>query len=181
MSKSQTRQDCEAAEADFAAIINLNNVTLLNPTMLMVGTAGNPRTHKGKPGLDNPRLFSRYTLTTLDFDKKWEPDIVGNIVEPTDWSNGITYDLIHITQVIEHIPHITELSEAFDALLNRGGYVIVDSPWGPKAPDYHGEAGSFGDYWRLSKDAFTYLFGFDFEIVKIISTDANTSCLLRKK
>lgn len=182
--KSKTRKDCETAEALFAGIL-LGSSEPIEREMLVVGVAGNPLTHNGKPGLDNPHLFPKCKITTLDFDSKWNPDIIGNITRPEQWL-GINntpreYDLIHITQTIEHIPNIFELAEAFKKCLKKDGYVIVDCPWGPNSPDYHGEAGSFGDYWRISKDGMRILFHKYFDIVEIIDTDANTSCLLRVK
>lgn len=181
MNKSKCRQDCELAEAVFAEMLNEFQKDIISPRMLMVGTAGNKLTHlNNMPGLDQPWLFSRYKLETLDFDSKWNPDIVGDITKPDKWILE-PYDLIHITQVIEHIPNIFDLSKAFAYCLNPNGYVIVDNPWGPKGPDWHGEPPSFGDYWRISKDGMRVLFEKNFEIIQIIDTDANTSCLMKVK
>ena len=74
-----------------------------------------------------------------------------------------------------------KLSEALKLLLNKDGYVIIDCPFGPNSPPYHAEPPSFGDYWRISKDGMKVLFEKDFEIVGLIDTDANTSCLLKAK
>lgn len=179
--KSQTRKDCEAAETYFSLILAEFQSSIKNPRMLVCGVAGNPRTHKNnKPGLDNPGLFLRYEIETLDFDKRWEPDIIGDITTPLKWILE-PYDLIHITQVIEHIPNIFDLSKSFKLCLNPNGYVIVDSPFGTNSPPYHAEWPSFGDYWRISKDGIRVLFEKDFEIIEIIATDANTSCLMKVK
>ena len=177
--KSKTRRDCEAAEAFFAGMLMSLQKNVKNPQMLVVGVAGNPLTHNGKPGLDNPQWYPDYKITTLDFDAKWNPDIVGDITCPQKWWNGAGYDLIHITQVIEHIPNLWAVSKGLKEVSYPGGYVIVDSPWGPNGPDYHGELPSFGDYWRISKDGMMQLFRDDFDIIEIIATDANTSCLMR--
>jgi hypothetical protein len=179
--KSKTRQDCEAAEALFAGMLMSLQDGIKNLQMLVVGVAGNPLTNNGKPGLDNPHWYPDYNITTLDFDPKWQPDIVGDITKPKEWWEGNYYDLVHITQVIEHIPNIMEVSAGLKTILNSGGYVIVDSPWGPNSPDYHGELPSFGDYWRISKDGMRALFQDDFDIIQIIDTDANTSCLMKAK
>jgi hypothetical protein len=178
--KSETRKDCEAAEALFAGML-FSLQEKQDMKMLVVGVAGNPLTHNGKPGLDRPQLFFRYEITTLDFDSKWQPDIVGDITKPKEWWDGIGYDLIHITQVIEHIPNLWAVSAGLKTVTKPGGYIIVDSPWGPKGPDYHGEIPSFGDYWRISKDGMRELFQGDFDIIQIIDTDANTSCLMKAK
>ncbi len=180
MNKSKCRQDCEAAEALFAGMLSSLQKNIKTPTMLLVGVAGNPPTHNGKPGLDNPHLFSKYKITTLDFDVKWNPDIVGDITKPESWLIE-PYDLIHITQVIEHIPNIFDVSKALSLCLNEHGYVIIDCPFGTDSPPYHAEPPSFGDYWRISKDGMRVLFEKDFDIEMIWDTDANTSCLLKAK
>jgi hypothetical protein len=180
--KSKTRQDCETAEAIFAGMLSSLQHDIKNPKMLMIGTAGNPLTHNGKPGLDRPELFKRYQLTTMDFDPKWRPDIVADLTAKDLPYNTIgTYDLIHITQVLEHIPNLFDVSDGLRYLLKKDGYVIIDSPWGPKGPDWHGEPPSFGDYWRISKDGMRALFEKQYEIIEIIATDANTSCLMKVK
>ena len=180
MTKSKTRQDCETAEALFAGMLSVLQQDIKNKQMLVVGVAGNPLTHNGRPGLDNPHWYTGYEITTLDFDKKWDPDIVGDVTKPSKWIIE-PFDLIHITQVIEHVPNIFDLSRAFTYCLNSNGYVIVDCPFGPNSPPYHAEPPSFGDYWRISKDGMRVLFEKNFEIIQIIDTDANTSCLMKVK
>lgn len=178
--KSKTRKDCESAEALFAGMLMSLQNDIQDKKMLVVGVAGNPPTHNGMPGLDNPHWFPGYKITTLDFDAKWRPDITGDITKPSKWIDEL-YDLVHITQVIEHIPNIFDLSKALATCLNPNGYVLIDCPFGPNSPPYHAEPPSFGDYWRISKDGMKVLFEKDFDIVKIIDTDANTSCLLKVK
>lgn len=180
MNKSKCRQDCERAEALFAGSLMSLQSEIENKRMLVVGVAGNPLTHNGKPGLDNPHWYPDYNITTLDFDEKWSPDIVGDITRPLQWIKS-GYHLIHITQVIEHIPNIFDLPTTLAYSLTIGGYVIIDCPFGPNSPPYHAEPPSFGDYWRISKDGMKVLFEKDFDIIKIIDTDANTSCLMKVK
>lgn len=179
--KSKTRLDCEEAIELFLPLIRGAHLSIKSPQMLYCGVAGNPLTHNGKPGLDHPHLFKDYNLTTLDFDVKWLPDVVGDITKPRDWWNGRPYDLVVITQVIEHIPNLWDVSAGLRTVVKNDGLIIVDGPWGPKSPDYHGEPPSFGDYWRISKDGMRALFSEDFNIVQISATDANTSCLLQAK
>ena len=57
MTKSQCRKDCETAEALFVGMLMSLQADIESPTMLLIGVAGNPPTHNGKPGLDNPHLF----------------------------------------------------------------------------------------------------------------------------
>lgn len=183
--KSKTRQDSDRAELIFMEMIQGKHDHIKSPQMLYVGVAGNPITHNGKPGPDHPSLYTKYRITTLDFDSKWNPDVVGDITKPEVWMdlqsvpNG--YDLIHIVQTIEHIPNIFNLGYPLWHCSSHDGYVIVDCPWGPNGPDYHGEAGSFGDYWRISKDGMKALFERYFDIQVCIATDANTSCLMKSR
>lgn len=181
MTKSKTRKDSEDAEAFFAGMLISLQDGIENKRMLVVGVAGNPLTHNGKPGLDMPQWYRGYDITTLDFDKKWNPDVVGDITKPKEWWDGNPFDLVHITQVIEHIPNLLDVSGGLKTIVRERGYVIIDGPWGPKGPDWHGEPPSFGDYWRISKDGMRVLFEKDFEIINTIDTDANTSCLLRAR
>ncbi len=178
MIKSKTRQECERAEALFAGSLMSLQSEIENKRMLVVGVAGNPLTHNGKPGLDNPHWYYDYEVATLDFDEKWNPDFVGDITKPWAWTET-KYDLIHMTQVIKHIPNLQEVSAGLKYLSK--GYVIIDCPFGPNSPPYHAEPPSFGDYWRISKDGMRVLFEKDFEIVGLIDTDANTSCLMKVK
>lgn len=181
MTKSQCRKDCETAEALFAGMLMSLQDKIESKRMLVVGVAGNPLTHNGKPGLDHPQWYPGYEVTTLDFDTKWNPDIVGNITIPKDWWDGNPYDLIHITQVIEHIPNLWVVPTGLKEVTKPGGYVIADCPFGTESPPYHAEWPSFGDYWRISKDGMRVLFEQDFEIVAVIDTNSNTSCLLKAK
>ncbi len=182
--KSKTRTDSEAAELKYSIIVKTALKDQTNLTMLMVGTAGNPLTHKGKPGLDHPGRFANFNLTTVDFDAKWNPDIVCDISDPNDIKAkfaGQQFDLVHMTQVIEHIPDLFIVPECLSLLVKPTGFLIIDSPWGPSGPDYHGELPSFGDYWRISKDGFRALFQNKFDILFIDDTDANVSCLMKVK
>lgn len=177
MALSQTRLDSNAAVAHFINTYKLRDLK----TCLYVGVAGNPLTHNGKPGPDLPELYKNMQLTTLDFDKKWNPDIVGDVTKPATFTSD-TFDLVVMTQVIEHIPNIFDVPQAIKTLVNpQSGYAIIDCPWGKSGPGYHAEPPSFGDYWRISKDGMKQLFSNDFHIVETIQTDANVAVLLIRK
>jgi hypothetical protein len=174
--KSATRNDCEFAVDKFMTQVRKSHAQRQDLQMLYVGTAGNPLTHNGKPGPDQPELFTNYNITTCDFDKKWNPDIVMDITNPhIDYF--FKYDLIVMTQTIEHIPNIFELQSSIRNLLSKtDSYLLIDCPWNYP---YHGEPPSFGDYWRISKDGFNYLFN-KMHMVDCISTPNNVSCLFSR-
>lgn len=166
--KSQTRQDCEAAVKEFATIMNASRTE--KGKLLYVGVAGDPKGGEYAP------LFTSYESKTLDFDPVWEPDIVGDITDTAFISE--TWEAIVCVQVLEHIPNVWDLPEEIERILVRGGYAIVDCPWNYP---YHAEPPSFGDYWRISKDGFAQLFNCpNLSVERIIATDHNTSCLIRK-
>lgn len=161
--KSKTRSDCESAIEEFSKLIP-------QPAeILYVGTAGNP---DGK--FEQPHLFPKAKIMTMDIDPKWKPDVIGDITCPPPLLHGL-FDLVIVTQVIEHIPNLFDIPSGIDKLLPKNGYAIIDCPFNyPYHPDE-----SFGDYWRITKDGMKYLFHM-FHIQKIIDTNNNTSILVQK-
>lgn len=172
--KSATRQECEEAVLIFLAHI-FQDHKKTKREVLYIGLAGDPNT-KGEYSAFLPK---NYTVTSLDADEKWKPDIV---YDATKFANSELFfeqfDLIIMTQVIEHIPNIFDLSESLSWALKPNGYLIVDCPWNYP---YHAEPPSFGDFWRITKDGFKYLFQNHFNIIQIIEGKNNTSCLMKKK
>lgn len=166
--KSQTRQDCEDAVKLFSRQIENPPA---NDKLLYVGVAGDP-TPKGEYSY----LFPKYEVTSMDIDKKWKPDIIGDITN-NDLPDK-SFGAIVIVQVLEHIENIWELSKAMSRLLCDGGYVIIDCPM---MYPYHAEWPYFGDFWRITKDGMKILFRGEFEVLGEVSSDSNTSVLLRKK
>lgn len=178
---SRTRLDSNEAVTKYMEIVN-NSISIEKPKALYVGVAGNPVcAETGRVLPDMPSLYAKYNLCTLDFDAKWRPTIVGDITDPIKFSKGNEYNLIVMTQVIEHVPNINIVPSGLNYLLAKDGYVIIDSPWGPLGPDYHAEPPSFGDYWRISKDGYTYLFNKLFDIIDITQTQANVACLMKRR
>ena len=163
--KSKTRSDCESAIEQFSGLIP-------QPAeILYVGTAGNP---DGK--FEQPHLFPNAKITTMDIDPKWKPDIVGDITNPPvgTWNK---FDLVIITQVIEHIPNLFEVPAGIAACLKVGGHAIVDCPFNYR---WHPEP-NFGDYWRLTPQGMEYLFKDFGKTVSKYCTDALTSYCFQKK
>ena len=164
--KSKTRQECEDSVKKFAGYIsNLFS----SGDLLYVGTAGDPIGGEYSP------MFSQFRVKTFDIDECWHPDIVGDITK-TDFEDE-SWDVIVCVQTLEHIPNIFDVSGETSRILKKGGFLIIDSPW---MYPYHGEP-EFGDYWRLTKDAFRVLFERDYEITMMDDGENNKSVLLKKK
>lgn len=163
---SNTRKDCEFAVTKFADYIKQNNISV--PNILYVGIAGDP------PGGEYSKLFPNSKCVTFDADSKWSPDIVGDITK-TQFVDEF-WDMVICVQVIEHIPNVWDLPQEIRRILKPGGLAIIDCPW---SYPYHAEPPSFGDYWRISKDGFKVMFQ-AFEMIDLIATENNTSCLIRK-
>jgi hypothetical protein len=167
--KSKTRIDCESAVEEFSKLIP-------QPTeILYVGTAGNP---DGK--FEQPHLFPNAKITTMDIDPKWKPDIVGDITNPLSHVWG-QFDLVIMTQVIEHIPNFWDAPRGIALCLKMDGHAIIDCP--PFNYPYHAEPPSFKDYWRISKDGMEYLMSKSIflQTVKIIDTPNNVSVLAKMR
>jgi SAM-dependent methyltransferase len=161
---SETRKSCEESVKIFSKYINSN---LIFGKMLYVGIAGDPHGGEYSP------LFTNFEISTIDINKKYNPDIVMDITK-TPFKKE--YDVIIMVQTIEHIPNIFDLPKELHKILKDDGYLIIDCPW---MYHYHAED-SFGDYWRISKDGFKYLFMKYFKILNIRSDNNNTSVLMRK-
>lgn len=166
--RSKARQECDAAVEQFREYIATKKE---KGQLLYVGTAGDP-TPKG----EYSAYFPTFDVTSVDADPKWGSDLVFDIASPPE---GVgLFDLIIMTQVIEHIPNFFDVPNAMLKLTSVGAYIIIDCPW---SYPYHPEPPSFGDYWRISKDGFKFLFNDSlFEFIDIIQGEQNTSCLIKR-
>lgn len=162
---SQTRLDCENAIEQFSKMVGQPK------NILYVGTAGNP---DGK--FEQPHLFPDAKITTFDVDPKWKPDVVGDITCPPASLHGL-FDLVIMTQVIEHIPNLFDVPSGITKVLQKNGYAIIDCPFNYR---WHPEP-SFGDYWRLTPQGMEYLFKDFGKVVAKYCTDALTSYCFQKK
>lgn len=112
--------------------------------ILDVGTAGDPPRPDGKPGGNYPFFGEGNNYKTADVLAEYDPDYVEDICK-TSFKKD-TWDLIILSQTLEHVytPH-TAIIECY-RILRPGGYLIVDAPWEYR---YHPEPG-FDDYYRYS-------------------------------
>lgn len=81
---------------------------------------------------------------TLDFLPRLQPDIVADITD-TKLPTG-EWDLIILSQTLEHILDYDKALRECYRLLKTGGYLIVDTPF---SYVYHGIP-EYDDYWRLT-------------------------------
>ena len=139
----------------------------LNKRMLYVGTAGDPI------GGEYSAYFPGFKKFTFDIDKKWNPDIVGDICN-TEFEDE-SWDLIICSNVIEHVPMIFDMAREIERILKIDGYLLIDCPW---SYPYHAEPPSFGDYWRVSLDGLSALF--TLKPINKIQTDISSHILFQK-
>lgn len=166
--RSKTRIDCDKAVESYLPLI-FND--LKTGEVLYVGTAGDP-TPKG----EYSHYFKDFNVTSMDADAKWGADITMDITQAPNYLDK-KFDVIIMTQVIEHVPNLWEIPDALHWLLKPNGFLIIDCPFNYP---YHPEPPSFGDYWRITQDGFRILFEHEWEIVSNYCTENNTSFLFRK-
>jgi len=113
--------------------------------VLEVGIDGDP-----KPGGNYKYFGIGNEYKTLDILKRVNPDIVADICDtklPKE-----KWDLIILSQTLEHIFDFKASIKECYRLLKFNGYLIVDCPF---FYPYHGVRGDEGyeDYWRISHTA----------------------------
>lgn len=140
--------------------------------VMEVGIAGDE-----KPG-GNYKLFGKGNdYKTLDYVAKFEPDIVADICDTK--LPGEEWDLIILSQTLEHIFTYEKAIRECKRLLKPNGYFIVDCPF---YYPYHASEPDFGDYWRISPSAMSQLLeiaGFDVITSQMLG-ECLTSSLAKK-
>ena len=139
--------------------------------VLEVGIAGDP-----KPGGNYKQFGIGNDYQTLDVSASFNPDIVADICETN--LPGEEWDLIILSQTIEHIYDYRKAINECYRLLKNGAYLVVDCPF---YYPYHAEP-QFEDYWRISPGAMVkILSGARFEILTSqLLADCLTTSLARK-
>ena len=166
---SKAREDCTASVNVFSKIIKS---TLSKGNLLYIGLAGDPK------GGEYSSLFLDFNIITADCDQRWGPDIILDISKDKIEKYKNYFDVIVCTQVIEHVPDFWKIPEIINFYLKTNGYLIIDCPF---FVEYHAEPPSFGDYWRITKDGFKYIFNKEYyKLISINDTKYNTSCLIQK-
>lgn len=165
---SRIRQAVFTALEKYAGIIRPNDKGW---DVLEVGIAGDP-----KPGGNFLKFGQGNNYKTLDLLREYDPDIVADIC---DTKLEALWDLIILSQTLEHVkyPH-KAIKECF-RLLRNGGYLIVDIPfqW-----EYHAEP-QFDDYWRASHKGLRLWLeeaGFTIKVISLLD-DLLATALVRKE
>lgn len=139
--------------------------------VLEVGIDGDPR-----PGGNYKYFGVGNDYKTLDILEKTKPDIVADICDSGLPSEK--WDLIILSQTLEHIYDFRKAIEECHRLLKKGGFLIIDCPF---VYEYHGQPG-YDDYWRISHKALQRILneiGFEYGNCRLIN-DILTSAIARK-
>ncbi|TAN00285.1 MAG: hypothetical protein EPN39_04660 [Chitinophagaceae bacterium] len=103
-------------------------------------------------------LKNHCNYISCDVDENSGVDIKANILDIEDHINKNSLDIIICLEVLEHTSKIWELSRIFKNLLKENGKIFISSPF------YFYRHAPFPDYWRISEDGFSLLFGGDFDL-----------------
>ena len=142
-----------------------------NWKIMEVGINGDP-----KPGGNHKYFGKGNDYKTLDNLERVKPDIVADICDTK--LPGNDWDLIILSQTLEHIFDFRPAIPECFRLLKPGGHLIVDCPW---INPYHGLS-AYDDYWRISHKAMEKLLsaaGFEYDEV-FLWKDILTIALARK-
>jgi SAM-dependent methyltransferase len=115
-----------------------------NEEVLTIGAGG----EVGKL-LDEHSRQRNFSVTSFDVDAKYQPDIVGDIC--TFDFNGRAFDVIVVSEVLEHVhsPHLA--IENMHRLLKNGGRLILTVPF--MLPIHEGP----NDYFRYTRHGLEFL------------------------
>jgi SAM-dependent methyltransferase len=115
-----------------------------NEEVLTIGSGG----EVGKL-LDEHSRQRNFSVTSFDVDEKYEPDIVGDIC--TFDFNGRAFDVIVMSEVLEHVhsPHLA--IQNMHRLLKNGGRLILTVPF--MLPIHEGP----NDYFRYTRYGLEFL------------------------
>lgn len=152
---------------------------LLNPInkgwkVLEVGIDGDPL-----PGGNFQYFGVGNDYKTLDILPRLHPNILADICDTK--LPGDEWDLIILSQTLEHIFNWQDAVKESYRLLKKGGFLIVDCPF---MCVYHGVQGTEGyeDYWRISHKALQRVLneiGFEFGNASI-DEGVLTTAMVRK-
>lgn len=134
--------------------------------ILDVGIGGD----KERPS-ENYKYFPSKNFKTMDVDRQWQPNFVGDICK-TDFRDNY-WDLVILSQTLEHIWDFRAAIKEIHRITKQ--YAIIDSPF---MYQHHPED-NFDDYWRFSPQALQKLcqeVGFECEVKLIDGLLTTTLC-----
>lgn len=145
-------------------------IDVTDKSVLEVGIGGDP-----KPGGNYNYLGKdAKKYKTLDNVSDFQPDYVQDICN-TDFKDDY-WDVIILSQTLEHIPDMWMATTECYRILKSGGYLIIDAPF---AWPYHAEP-EFGDYWRVTPDGMKHLLQEFSSVDTALSDNVLTTALARK-
>ena len=112
-------------------------------------------------------LFKNSNYRTLDTEKKYDPDIVGDVCDMPLKDESI--DGIICKAVLEHVAEPQKAAKEIYRILKKEGKCFVYVPF---LYPYHAHKGVYKDYYRYTKDGIEYLFR-NFELIEICSVRGN--------
>ncbi|MCK9370675.1 class I SAM-dependent methyltransferase [Candidatus Dojkabacteria bacterium] len=152
-----------------------DKLKLRDSKVLEVGIGGDPEYQEGKKGGNYGYFGNGNDYKTLDCCSKYNPDYVQDICK-TDLPDE-SFDLIILSQTLEHIYTPIEAFKECNRLLKKDGHLIVDCPWNYPQHDTE-ETGDFYRYTPMFFERTGEENGF-----KIIEENVSTylvSCLMQK-
>lgn len=171
MSESQLRLYLNSWLEGIAMKLNFKDKDILE-----IGIAGDD-----KPSGSYKFFGEGNRWSTMDKEKKWEPDYIQDITEPFLEDNS--FDVVIMTQALEHI---WNYKDALKSIYNiTRDYAIIDCPFMYK---FHQDVfrqdlpwDQWDDYHRLTPAGFKKaLKEAGFEEVEIVFNDLNTLAVCRK-
>ncbi|MFH0805624.1 MAG: methyltransferase domain-containing protein [Patescibacteria group bacterium] len=109
---------------------------------------------KFQKGLDKYRnLFKNSNYKTLDSEKKYNSDIVGDVCDMSLKDESV--DAIICKAVLEHVSEPQKAVKEIYRILKKGGKCFVYVPF---LYPYHAHKGVYKDYYRYTEDGIKYLF-----------------------
>lgn len=113
------------------------------------------------------KLFKDSNYRTLDIEEKYNPDIIGDIINIPLKDKSI--DAIICKAVLEHVPEPQKAVKEIYRVLKKEGKCFIYVPF---LYPYHAHQGVYKDYYRYTEDGIRYLFR-DFKSIEICPVRGN--------
>jgi len=117
-------------------------------------------------------LFKNSNYRTLDVEKDYNPDIIGDICNIPLENESI--DAIICKAVLEHVAEPQQAVKEIYRILKKEGKCLVYVPF---LYPYHAHEGVYKDYYRYTKDGIKYLFR-NFKLIEICSVRGNLETVI---
>ena len=128
---------------------------------------------KFQKGLEKYKdLFKNSNYRTLDVEKDYNPDILGDICNIPLKNESV--DAIICKAVLEHVAEPQQAVKEIYRILKKEGKCLVYVPF---LYPYHAHDGVYKDYYRYTKDGIKYLFR-NFKLIEICSVRGNLETVI---